>query len=94
MKSATLLPMACCLAVLLPDVSHAQGEGPLPEFTFQGVALHPQDLNYAPKNDLIHPTIVKTEGRISNPLGRYYMYFAPHKHVAISMVYALSLIHI
>ncbi len=67
------------------------GDGPLPKFTLQGVALHPKDLSYAPNNDLVHPTIIKMEGRIINPLGKYYMYYAPHKHIAISMAYADSL---
>ena len=51
----------------------------------------PDDLEYTPTNQLIHPTIIKTEGRIKNPLGKYYLYYAPHKHVATSMAYADSL---
>jgi len=65
--------------------------GPLPEFSFKGVVLHPDDLTYSPNNDLIHPTIVKVEGRVANPMGRYYLYHAPHKHIATSMAYADSL---
>jgi beta-xylosidase len=67
------------------------GQTLLPEFTFNGVALHPKDLSYAPNNDLIHPTVIKTGGRVRDALGRYYMYYAPHKHVAISMAYADSI---
>jgi len=63
-------------------------DGPLPEFTFRGVALHPKDLRYAPTEQLIHPTIVETTGRVAAPLGKYYLYYAPHKHVAVSMAYA------
>lgn len=66
-------------------------DGPLPQFTFRGVALHPDSLEYAPTAQLIHPTIIRTEGRVRSPLGRYYLYYAPHKHVAISMAYADSL---
>ncbi|MEM9280910.1 MAG: hypothetical protein AAGA96_03725 [Verrucomicrobiota bacterium] len=66
-------------------------DGPLPAFEVQGVALHPDDLDYAPTQQLIHPAIVKTEGRVKNPLGKYYLYHAPHKHVATSMAYADSL---
>ena len=66
-------------------------QGPLPTFEFQGIALHPQDLRYSPNDDLIHPTIVKTEGRIKNALGKYYLYYAPHKHIATSMAYSDSL---
>jgi hypothetical protein len=86
----------CLLAIygfafLLGGLSAARGEGPLPEFTFQKVALHPKDLAYAPTEDLIHPTIINTEGRVKNPLGKYYLYYAPHKHVAISMAYSDSI---
>ena len=68
-----------------------QAGGPLPEFTFRGVALHPENLAYAPTQQLVHPSIIRTEGRIENPLGKFYLYYAPHKHVAISMAYSDSL---
>ena len=90
MKS-TWSPLVGSLAWLLGSLLPVQGGEPLPVFTFQKVALHPKDLTYAPTGDLIHPTIVRTEGRIKNPLGRYYMYYAPHKHIATSMAYADSL---
>jgi hypothetical protein len=77
-----------CLAILLLSGYSTQGAGPLPEFTFKGVALHPEGLSYAPTEQLIHPSITKMEGRVKNPLGRYYMYYAPHKHIAISMAYS------
>lgn len=40
----------------------AVAQGPLPKFEFQGITLHPKDLRYSPSDDLIHLTIVKTEG--------------------------------
>jgi len=84
--------ITACFTILLLSGSSTQGEpGPLPEFTFKGVALHPDDLSYAPTKELVHPSIVKTEGRVKNPLGKYYLYYAPHKHVAISMAYSDSL---
>lgn len=83
--------MTSCFALLLLSATATQATGPLPEFTFQGVALHPDSLSYAPTGDLIHPTIIRTEGRVGNPLGRYYLYYAPHKHVAVSMAYSDSL---
>ncbi len=90
MKTIWVPLTACCFAVLLPG-NPIQAQGPLPKFTFKGVVLHPKSLAYAPTNDLIHPTIIKTEGRIKNPLGKYYMYYAPHRHVAISMAYSDSM---
>ena len=78
------------MVLLLGHHAHGQ-QGPLPKFDFQGIALHPKDLRYSPNEDLIHPTIVKTEGRIKDPLGKYYLYHAPHKHIATSMAYSDSL---
>ncbi|MHC4994421.1 MAG: glycoside hydrolase family protein, partial [Planctomycetota bacterium] len=91
MKLVSYFLITSCLIVLLLSGYPALGEGPLPEFEFQGVVLHPDDLKYSPKDDLIHPTLIKTEGLIKNPLGKYYLYYAPHKHVAISMSYSDSL---
>jgi hypothetical protein len=54
-------------ALLLGSLPTALGDGPLPKFTFKGVAIHPKDLDYAPTQQLIHPTIIKTEGRIEDP---------------------------
>ena len=31
------------------------------------------------------------EGRVKNPLGRYYLYYAPHKHFGIGMAYSDSI---
>ena len=83
-----------CIALILSTnaIQSVWAEpGPLPEFTFKGIVLHPDDLQYAPTEQLIHPTIIRTEGRIEKPLGKYYMYYAPHKHIAISMAYSDSM---
>ena len=89
-----MVRIICALIIVSTGMlfgSVSAGSGPLPEFTFQGIVLHPDDLNYAPTEQLIHPSIIKTEGRIKNALGKYYLYYAPHKHVAISMAYSDSL---
>jgi hypothetical protein len=91
MKSTWCSLAICSFALLAGSLSTAWGEGPLPQFTFKGVALHPQNLDYAPTDQLVHPSIIKTAGCIKKPLGKYYMYYAPHKHIAISMAYANSM---
>ena len=91
MRPNRLAALAWRCAILLLSACSPQAAGPLPEFTFQGVALQPTDLAYAPTQQLIHPSIIRTQGRIENPLGKFYLYYAPHKHVAISMAYADSL---
>lgn len=80
--------MASCFGVLFLLGFSAQGAGPLPEFTYQGVALQPKDLLWIPTGELEHPSLIKTEGRVKNPLGRYYLYYAPHKHVGIGVAYS------
>lgn len=37
-----------------------------------------EKLRYNPTNDLIFPSVVKVSGRVANPLGAYYLYYAPH----------------
>lgn len=69
----------------------AKAEGPLPEFTYKGVTLKPEQLTWAPNVDLEQPSAVKVEGHVKNPLGRYYLYYAPHKHIGIGMAYSDSL---
>lgn len=49
----------------------------LPTFQHQGVVLDYQDLNYNPCNDVIIPSVIATD-ELQKPLGRYYMYYAPH----------------
>lgn len=88
MKSTIFNSLFILTAFSIPAFA---GDGPLPKFDFQGIALHPDDLTFSPNDDLIHPTIVRTEGRVKNPLGKYYLYHAPHKHIATSMAYADSL---
>lgn len=91
MKLRPRVVAASAFVLLLSAGLSVSGADPLPQFTFPKVALHPEDLSFAPTGDLIHPSIVKTEGRIKNPLGKYYLYYAPHKHVAISMAYSDSI---
>ena len=87
-KHSFMIP---CLAVFLLSGYSLQGAGPLPEFTYQGVALHPDDLKWIPTRELEHPSLINMEGRVKNPLGKYYMYYAPHKHHGIGLVYSDSL---
>ena len=49
----------------------------LPAFRHQGVVLDYKDLKYNPCNDIIIPSVIATD-QLQKPLGRYYMYYAPH----------------
>jgi hypothetical protein len=91
MKTIRYPLMTFCLAFLLVSAYSTQGAGPLPEFTFKGVALHPESLSWIATGELEHPTVIKMEGRAQDPLGRYYLYYAPHKHVGIGVAYSDSM---
>ena len=64
-----LLGIAC-----VPSSRHAQ----LPAFSYRGVVLQAADLKYRPHDDLIFPSVVCTKGRLQQPLGKFYLYYAPH----------------
>lgn len=60
----------------------------LPIFRHKGIVLDYKDLKYNPCNDIIVPSVIHT-GHLERPLGRYYMYYAPHNAPGgICMAYA------
>lgn len=69
----------------------ASAPGPLPAFTLQGKALEAKNLKFAPTGELERAALIKMEGRVPNPLGRYYFYYSPHKHAGIGLVYGDSI---
>ena len=92
MKSLSFLPrLAFGIASLFLGGAFAFGEGPLPKFTLQAVALEGKDLTFAPTGELERSSIIKTEGHIPNPLGKYYLYYSPHKHAGIGLAYSDSI---
>jgi hypothetical protein len=49
-----------------------------PTFSYFGQPLDKSRLRYNPTNELIFPSVRYVAGRIAGPLGRWYMYYAPH----------------
>ncbi|GAB3225222.1 twin-arginine translocation signal domain-containing protein [Glycomyces halotolerans] len=63
-----------------------------PTFNHLGVALNKGSLDYNPTDELIFPSIRYVAGRVQNPLGAWYMYYAPHDAPGgICLAYADSL---
>lgn len=63
-----------------------------PSFKYQGIAIEPAKLRYNPTNEIIFPSLFNAGAYLSNPLGQWYMYFAPHDDPGgISLAYADSL---
>ncbi|RSM74454.1 hypothetical protein DL991_29580 [Amycolatopsis sp. WAC 01375] len=49
-----------------------------PEYRYLRTAFDKSKLKYNPTGELIFPCIRGVAGRVANPLGRYYLYYAPH----------------
>jgi hypothetical protein len=64
-----------------------------PTFTRLGAAMDKSTLSYAPaRKEIIFPSIRYVAGRVQNPLGAWYMYYAPHDDPGgICLAYADSL---
>ncbi|ONK16167.1 hypothetical protein [Streptomyces sp. MP131-18] len=56
----------------------AAAPGGFPDYTHLGTLLTPGRLSYNPTGEIIFPTIRGVYDRLSSPLGRYYLYYAPH----------------
>ncbi|KKL86368.1 hypothetical protein LCGC14_1945430 [marine sediment metagenome] len=62
-----------------------------PQFERKDVVLDYKGLKYNPCNDVLYPTVIRTD-RLKNPLGKYYMYYGPHNAPGgICLAYADSL---
>ena len=83
--------LAMSLAVVLTVQTAVRGDGPLPKFTYAGVVLQPADLKLAPVSELERASTISMEGRVQNPLGNYYLYYSPHRHVGISLAISDSI---
>ncbi|MFC7304137.1 hypothetical protein ACFQVC_07920 [Streptomyces monticola] len=52
--------------------------GGFPDYTYQRTLLRPEDLAYNPTGEIIFPCIRGVYDKLPDPLGRYYLYYAPH----------------
>lgn len=77
MKQRYLLP--CVVIVILAATAAAEPNVPvgLPVFKHHSIVLDYKGLKYNPCNDVIIPSVIHTE-RLDKPLGKYYLYYAPH----------------
>jgi hypothetical protein len=59
------------------------------KFSEQFVALDYEELKYNPCDDLIFPCVIRVDDKLVDPLGKYYLYYAPHnKPGGICLAYA------
>lgn len=98
-KMRSRIYAACRLCLALPAFlapvnsasAYESSSGALPKFERRGTALQYEDLQYNPVDDLIFPSVIRTDF-LENPLGDYYLYYAPHDAPGgICLAYADSL---
>jgi hypothetical protein len=89
-------PRALCLALaaLSAVVTNAAVAPPppgWPVFHYQGVITNKTTAIYNPTNEFIFPSIFHAGAYLENPLGEWYLYYAPHENPGgISLRYAPS----
>ncbi|MFI0820813.1 hypothetical protein ACH4TX_32430 [Streptomyces sp. NPDC021098] len=59
-----------------PSASAAPGG--FPDYTYVRTLLKPSQLKYNPTGEIIFPTVRGVYDKLASPLGRYYLYYAPH----------------
>jgi len=65
---------------------------PFPVFEFGGIVTDPATMKYNPTGEYIFPSIFHAGAYLANPLGEWYLYFAPHENPGgIAFMYADSL---
>ena len=63
-----------------------------PQFSYVGTAFDKNTLAYNPTNEFIFPSIIRAADYFPNPLGTYYLYYAPHERPGgIALAYADSI---
>ena len=84
-----ILLMIIILTFITPVIFAA---GEIPDFTNSEIVLDASAIPAPyPEDDCIFPSVIKASNYFSNPLGAYYMYFAPHDGPGIWLAYANSI---
>lgn len=95
--TATLAVPAVVLAAFVALVAPAQAETAppppdWPEFGYQGVITDKSEMDYNPTNEFIFPSIFHAGAHLDDPLGEWYLYYAPHDNPGgLSLMFADSL---
>ncbi|QNE18588.1 hypothetical protein F1D05_12570 [Kribbella qitaiheensis] len=77
LRGSAGLGLGLAAGVPLTGTANAAPAG-FPSYAYQRVAFDKANLRYNPTGELIFPSVRGTVGRISNALGRFYLYYAPH----------------
>ena len=77
-SAALAVGAAAGTATASAAAGHAAAPGGFPDYRYVKTLLTPSQLKYNPTGEIIFPCIRGTSGRLSAPLGRYHLYYAPH----------------
>ncbi|NAS25872.1 hypothetical protein GT755_29840 [Herbidospora sp. NEAU-GS84] len=79
LRAAVGAGVAGGLGLALPGTALAAlGPAGFPAYQYIGTPFDKANLRYNPTNELIFPCIRGMYDKIASPLGRYYLYYAPH----------------
>ncbi|KAM0329596.1 hypothetical protein ACHAPQ_006755 [Fusarium lateritium] len=88
---ATIMFHLLGIALLAP-LTNAQTPSNWPKFWYKGEVTNKETFKYNPTNEFIFPSIFHAGEYLDNPLGEWYLYYAPHENPGgISLVYSDSL---
>ena len=99
-RRAPFAAAASLLAVVLAVTASASASGAetasdpstFPEFSYVGTAFDKGDLAYNPTDEFIFPSVIRAADYFAEPLGTYYMYYAPHERPGgIALAYSDSI---
>lgn len=76
--AAAGLPAATATAFASPAAAAEAAPGGFPDYRYVKTLLTPGQLKYNPTGEIIFPCLRGAAGRVAQPLGRYYLYYAPH----------------
>ncbi|RFC75206.1 twin-arginine translocation signal domain-containing protein, partial [Streptomyces sp. AcE210] len=62
----------------LATPSASAAPGGFPDYKYVRTLLTPSQLKYNPTGEIIFPTVRGVYDKLASPLGRYYLYYAPH----------------
>ncbi|MFD4948169.1 hypothetical protein ACFVYE_13785 [Streptomyces sp. NPDC058239] len=77
LRSAAAAGTVLAVGVTTTGTAAAAPAG-FPDYRYVKTLLEPSQLKYNPTGEIIFPCIRGAAGRVPAPLGRYYLYYAPH----------------
>ncbi|GAB2803316.1 twin-arginine translocation signal domain-containing protein [Streptomyces daliensis] len=90
--TGTAVAGGAVLATGVPGTASASVPGGFPDYRYVRTLLKPEDLAYNPTGEIIFPCVRGVYDKLPSPLGRYYLYYAPHDAPGgICLAYADSL---